>query len=149
VPFTVTISRTERDLGLQGKLLAELPGVLAWIVEGARRYLTDGLEPPDAVEVATESYRADENTIGRFVDDRCVLGDGLWVAVSDLYAAWRGWCTRNGEEHGTQTSFGRRIGELCDVAGAPRFPADRLGTGVRVRTGLRLRPSDDFDGWAS
>jgi phage/plasmid-associated DNA primase len=38
VPFPVTIPRGERDPTLQGKLLAKLAGVLAWIVEGARLY---------------------------------------------------------------------------------------------------------------
>jgi putative DNA primase/helicase len=57
LPFTVTIPRSERDTNLQGKLLAELPGVLRWIVDGARAYLKDGLDPPDEVVAATAHGR--------------------------------------------------------------------------------------------
>ncbi len=151
VPFTVTIPRNDRDPQLQGKLLAELDGVLAWIVEGARLYLDDGLVAPDDVEAATDSYRDDENPVGRFITDRCQVaedGESLWEAASDLYAAWKKWCVVNGEDHGNEKSFGRRMSEQRDDEGNPRFPADRVpgGTRMRVRTGLRLRAADDEGG---
>jgi putative DNA primase/helicase len=146
VPFTVTIPRKDRDPGLQGKLLAELPGVVAWIVDGARRYLEDGLRPPGAVEAATESYREDENPVGRFIAERCYVGPGRWVAASDLYQAWRGWCVANGEDDGTQTLFGRRLTELRDELGEPLFPPDRVGK-TRVRLGLSLVPGDPEGGF--
>jgi putative DNA primase/helicase len=138
VPFTVTIPRRDRDPALQGKLLAELAGVLAWIVEGARLYLDEGLAAPDAVDSATKTYRDEEDVVGRFVADRCDVGRTLWEAASDLYRAWKSWCVVNGEDAGNQTAFGRRLSELRDEAGEPRFPPDRAGK-TRVRMGLRLR----------
>lgn len=144
VPFTVTIPRGDRDPVLQGKLLNELPGVLAWIVEGASLYLTDGLEPPKTVSDATRSYRADESAVGRFVDECCTPGG--WVAAKDLFNAWKRWCFANGEEHGTQTSFGRRLSELYDDAGTQLYPRDQLPSGLRVRTGLHLRDDEAIGG---
>ncbi len=142
VPFTVTIPKNDRDPVLQGKLLNELPGVLAWIVEGARSYLDIGLQPPPTVADATTDYRSDENVVGRFVDECCIAGG--WVAAKDLYNAWKGWCTGNGEDPGTQTGFGRRLSELLDDAGKKRYTPDQLPSGLRVRTGLHLR--DDQQG---
>jgi putative DNA primase/helicase len=141
VPFTVTIPRRERDPGLQGKLLAELPGVLAWIVEGARLYLEEGLQAPDAVESATKTYRDEEDVVGRFIADRCDVGEKFWAVASDLYRAWKGWCIVNGEEAGTQTAFGRRLSELRDETGKQQFPPDRAGQ-TRVRMGLQLRETE-------
>jgi putative DNA primase/helicase len=137
VPFPVTIPRRERDPSLQGRLLAELPGVLAWIVDGARRYITAGLEPPAAVEAATDDYREEESAVGRFITERCQVDPAYWVQAGDLYAAWKGWCVANGEDSGTQTAFGRRLSELRDEAGEQRFPPDSVRA-FRIRRGLRL-----------
>jgi putative DNA primase/helicase len=143
VPFEVTIPRNERDPMLQGKLLAELPGVLAWIVRGARRYLAEGLDPPDAIEDATESYRDDENAVGRFITERCEIGP-YTEPPSVLYASWKDWCIQNGEDDGSLISFTRRLSELRDETGKERFPTDRAGK-VRVRRGLRLLARDEHE----
>jgi putative DNA primase/helicase len=142
VPFTVTIPRRDRDPALQGKLLAELGGILAWIVSGASLYLEEGLDAPDAVETATNAYRDEEDIVGRFIADRCDVGDNTyWTAASDLYGAWKGWCIANGEDPGTQTAFGTRLSEVRDDDGEQRFPSDRVGR-TRVRMGLRVRESE-------
>jgi phage/plasmid-associated DNA primase len=130
--LTVTIPRRERDPALQGKLLAELPGVLAWIVAGARLYIEEGLDPPDTVETATKTYRDEEDVVGRFIADRCDVGGTYWTAASDLYQAWKDWCITNGEDPGTQTAFGTRLSEVRDDLGEQGFPPDRVG-GTRVR----------------
>jgi putative DNA primase/helicase len=138
VPFTVTIPKHERDLMLQGKLLAELEGVLAWIVEGARMYLADGLVPPKKVTEATSEYRDEENLIASFVAEQCETAEGYEVAASVLYAAWRHWCEASNEEPGTQNAFGRRLSDLRDDSGQPLYPT-KATAAARVRLGLRLR----------
>jgi putative DNA primase/helicase len=132
VPFTVTIPRGERDTTLQGKLLAELPGVLRWIVEGAHAYLEHGLDPPEDVVAATEAYREEENLLGAFIADRCEVGSDYVTAASELYASWRKWCEEHGENAGSAKALGMRL----ETAG---FPAVRLPKGTRARSGLRLR----------
>ncbi len=49
IPWDVTIPVEERDLDLASKLEAEASGILNWIVEGARRFLAEGYDPPAAV----------------------------------------------------------------------------------------------------
>ena len=44
----------EQDTDLHAKFLAEGEGILAWIVEGARRWYADGLRKPPEVEAATD-----------------------------------------------------------------------------------------------
>jgi putative DNA primase/helicase len=132
VPFTVTIPESERDLGLQGRLNAELAGVLAWIVEGAVDYLRNGLEPSDGVAAATDAYREEEDVLGAFIADCCVTGAEHTVPAGDLYVAWEAWAKANGEKPGTSNNFGRR---LTDAG----YPHDRDTAGRRIRRGLRLR----------
>jgi putative DNA primase/helicase len=137
VPFTVTIPESERDVGLQGRLNAELAGVLAWIVRGAVDYVRDGLEPSEDVAAATDAYREEEDVLGAFIADRCLVGDEYSITAGALYAAWEAWAKANGEKPGTSNSFGRK---LTDAG----YLLDRDEKGRRIRKGLALRgPLDD------
>jgi putative DNA primase/helicase len=110
VPFTVTIPKTERDPDLAEKLKAEWPGILAWAIDGCLDWQRIGLAPPAAVLGATESYLADEDAIGRFLDERCARDNPDAVEeVKDLYSAWRDWCTACGEYVGSIKRFSRNL----------------------------------------
>jgi putative DNA primase/helicase len=137
VPFTVTIPREEQDRHLQNRLNAELEGVLVWIVQGARAYLKEGLDPPEAVATATEAYREEEDVLGAFIADRCLTGADLSAPAGPLFAAWKEWADAHGENAGTSTSFGRVLTEAGYVA-------DRAPSGRRIRKGIALRgPLDE------
>ena len=97
IPWDVTIPELERDDQLAEKLQAELPGILRWIVEGARKYLTEGFGAPDKVKVATASYRANEDTVARFIADVGVVfvprGE---IPSPELTGAHESWCADAG-----------------------------------------------------
>jgi putative DNA primase/helicase len=95
VPWEVTIPEDERDEDLAAKLEAEAPGILRWVVEGAKRFLAEGITPPEAVRVATDAYRADEDTIGRFIRDVLRIGDG-WVMSIEIKAELEAWADEQG-----------------------------------------------------
>jgi putative DNA primase/helicase len=76
VPWEVTIPDDERDDDLAAKLRAEAPGILRYVVEGARIFLADGLRVPEVVRAATDRYRADEDLVGRFIADALRIGEG-------------------------------------------------------------------------
>jgi putative DNA primase/helicase len=83
VPWDVTIPEHERDLELLDKLHADGEAVLAWVVEGARRFLAEGLAPPEGVRVATAVYRAEEDITGRFVAE-CLHFGRAWAWSADI-----------------------------------------------------------------
>ena len=58
VPFTVTISPSERDPSLAEKLRAEFSGIMQWAVKGCLAWQNEGLNPPSAVRAETESDRS-------------------------------------------------------------------------------------------
>lgn len=110
IPFTVTIPKAERDPHLPEKLEAEWPGILAWAIEGCLEWQRIGLAPPPAVVDATEEYLADEDGLGRFLDERCQTGDLLIMAeVQTLFAAWREWCAENNEFAGSTKRFSQNM----------------------------------------
>jgi P4 family phage/plasmid primase-like protien len=98
VPWQVTIPDNERDEDLARKLQAEAPGILRWIVDGGVRFKAEGLHPPPAVRNATNQYRADEDTIGRFIAEALDIDTtetGLrttWCYSCDIKAELDDWC---------------------------------------------------------
>ncbi len=110
IPFAVQIAEEERDPGLPDKLRAELPGILAWAVRGWRDYQTHGLRTPAVVATATAEYRADSDTLGLFLAERCVTGVDKSAGATDLYNAYTEWATVNGLRALSNVRFGRALG---------------------------------------
>ncbi|MGI8482752.1 MAG: DNA primase family protein, partial [Thermomicrobiales bacterium] len=130
IPFTVTIPDNERDRDLPAKLEAELPGILAWAVEGCRQWLSMGEQPPPAVLQATAQYRRDSDALANWLEDRCELKAEAREQARELYSDYLGYCDRSGEESLKQRTFGTRLTERG-------FGETRTGA-ARFRTGIRL-----------
>jgi len=97
VPFDVVIPEEKQDRELAEKIKAEeSSGLLRWIVEGALEWQKQGLDPPDIIREQTAAYRAAEDVIGQFVEDRCVRLRGVSVRAANLYAAFKQWCSDTG-----------------------------------------------------
>jgi putative DNA primase/helicase len=96
VPWTVTIPDDERDDSLALKLQAEAPGILRWIVDGAKRFHADGgFRPPEVVRAATDQYRKDEDIVGRFVREVLEFDPHTFCYSCDIKAELDAWCDEN------------------------------------------------------
>jgi P4 family phage/plasmid primase-like protien len=111
IPFTVTIPLAERDINFTDKLKPEWPGILQWAVEGCLDWQRIGLQPPKAVLDATEAYLQDQDTLGRWIDERCNL-DPQYAALSgELYHSWKSWAENRGEFIGSRKNFSQALDE--------------------------------------
>lgn len=135
IDFPVTIPPERRDPLLPDRLRVELPGILLWALEGWRRYQAEGLQPPDAVRAATDSYREQSDPLGEFLADRCVVSDNCRVAVAELHKAFTRWAHEAGELPLSRRVFGER---LCSRG----FERIRLTGGVHGWAGVGLRIID-------
>jgi putative DNA primase/helicase len=61
IQWPVSLKEAEQDRSLGERLKGEADGILAWALEGVRRYLQDGLDAPNKVREAGEGYRATNN----------------------------------------------------------------------------------------
>lgn len=111
IPFAVTIPEDEQDKDLGAHLRAELPGILVWAVRGCQEWQQSGLRPPDVVRETTAAYRSDMDSLGRFLDECCVRIDQASIKAGELYDAYKGWCSANGEAALTLTAMGKRLAE--------------------------------------
>lgn len=137
IPFNHQFGSDERDPQLEAKLEAELPGVLAWMVQEAVMWFEGGLAAPKSVMLATHSYRDESDPLAAFFDEACHVGPELTVRARGLYTAYAAWAERSGvplRERLSAQLFGRRVGE--------RFASERdrdgksyCGVGLRSGTG--------------
>ena len=110
IPFVVTIPKTERDPELPEKLRAEWPAILNWAIHGCLEWQRIGLAPPAAVSAATDAYFDDEDAIGRFLEERCVLSEPEALEeVAALFASWRQWAESSGEFLGSAKRFSQAL----------------------------------------
>lgn len=57
-------------------LSAESEGILRWACEGAQQFFERGFDFPEEVTAATQEYRAENDPIGQFVEERCNIEEG-------------------------------------------------------------------------
>ncbi len=130
IPFLVTIPPEQRDKDLPEKLRGELPGILNWMIAGAVRWAAERLRLPAAVRAATDEYMADEDTVSRWIAERCVIDRHATTPTRDLYADWKQFCEENGEYVISQKAFVGRLLERPERFEKWRAPEGR-------RNGLR------------
>ncbi len=142
IHFPVSFYKEGRraDVGLADRIIAsELPGVLNWIIEGARRYHKDGLIDPASVTAATSAYREEVDPVRVFVveaesEGRIVLDPAAQIKSSELYRVYSAWCVDNSLRPMGEAKFGRRM----TAAG---YESHRGTGGVRYRVGLKVNPA--------
>lgn len=116
IPFTVTIPESKQDKQLTEKLAAERPGILAWMVHGCldwQRRKCD-LAFPEAVQKATEEYRADSDHVADFIEERCTDWHGhedqnMRTPKERVYLAYCAWCKGIGEDVLSRNAFNNRL----------------------------------------
>jgi putative DNA primase/helicase len=131
VPFTEVIPDAEQDKHLRDDLLDEAPGILAWAVRGCDAWRTGQLGPPDAVLTATRQYRAEQDLLGDFLDDRCVVEPQASETAQRLYDVYRSWCEGAGEKPVTKKAFAAALRERGFESW--RTNTERGYRGVRLR----------------
>jgi putative DNA primase/helicase len=118
IPFTVTIPEKERDKSFPEKLKAELPGILAWMIQGCLDWQKHGLAPPPAVTSATEAYLEAEDAIATWIEECCERDPNAWEKTTALFASWSAWAEKAGEYVGSLKRFTERLKsrENCGIS---------------------------------
>jgi putative DNA primase/helicase len=105
IPFTVTIPPAERDEHLPDKLKSELPGILAWMIEGCLDWQETGLAPPEIVTADTAQYLEAEDAIAAWIEDCAGRDPNNFEKSTKLFTSWSEWAEKSGEHIGSQKRF--------------------------------------------
>ena len=134
IPFETKPIR--KDVDLPDKLKEEYPAILAWIVEGAKLWLAEGLNPPEVVVKATQEYLEGEDALGRWVEERCVVNPTSEVGTTEAFHDFREWARENNEAKGKDWSQRKFNGEMRSRGFEPA--RDRATRTKKVFRGLEL-----------
>jgi P4 family phage/plasmid primase-like protien len=145
IPFTVQIPQKEQDKKLPEKLKGELPGILAWLVSGCLAWQRHGLEEPEEVTSATSEYRSEMDTLGDFLEERCVTGLNAEATSKELWSEWQDWAEETGEKAGSRQAFGRKLAERGFVSFKYTAGPNKDRTGW-CGVGLKSSAPDPNDG---
>lgn len=148
IPFQNQIKPENKIPDLSNKLVEkEAPQILAWIIQGAKNYLTNGLKEPQKVTKASNEYENEENTLERFIQENIQTNvPGASVKNSELRARYETWCATNGERPMSVTMLGRELK-------SKGFTQNKIpGNGARIWEQILLKdpaPTEDpTDSWA-
>ena len=127
-------SSVEREL--DAKLTAERPGILNWAIQGCLDWQQMGLAPPAAVTAATAAYLEAQDAIAAWIDEQCDRDPNAWERSATLFASWKAWAERSGEQPGDVKRFRDRL----EARGV--FHKREPGTGRTGYQGLKLQKAE-------
>ncbi len=132
LPFNVSFEGRE-DIDLESKLVAELPAILRWAVEGTRKWQERGLVEPASVREAIREYKEEEDDLAEFLDSRTIRQAGATIKASKLYHEYTDWLDPDVKRAGDgleSRQFGKEI--------TKRYKSKRTNGGM-VYHGIALR----------
>ena len=145
LPFDVCYAGRE-DLGLQRRLMQELPGIAAWALEGLRRLSAQGRFTQPQASIA-ESIFIEEafSPLVTFIREVCTIGaDPEAVTFCDeLYVAYRTWAVLHTESHiMPRRTFISAFKDTTRGRGCPYGTRRKGGATRRGFSGLSVRLGD-------
>jgi putative DNA primase/helicase len=136
----------KEDRGLEARLMAELPGILFWALDGM--FELEDQEQFTVPESAAEAHASMEGLSSphtTFAEEMCNRDETAAVPCQELFQAWQRWCERQGrKDAGNAAVFGRDL-----RAALPWISRRRVGgRGERewAYQGLSMRDDTDDEG---
>lgn len=129
--FDRKFTESEKDPFLEGKLLEERDGILQWMLEGTRMYLTDGLKLSQRIRSENATYRKDSDLLGEFLSDVMEVDPTEKINQQIAYQHLNNWCKDNGFRNFSKKSFTQRLYERGFI--------ESKSSNTRFYVGLKLR----------
>lgn len=138
IHFNQVIPTNAQDPNLLDKLKSEGPGILNWALSGLSDYRKNDLCIPAIISAATDAYRDDQDIVGEWITDHCIVTAGALTSKDTIYKAYRAWAIAHGHKPLAQSRLTRKLSERGHTRDA----------GKRNVTGLDLN-DDGFKAAAS
>jgi P4 family phage/plasmid primase-like protien len=120
------------DRMLKEKLLAEAPGILAWMIKGCLAWQQRGLDPPASVIDCTTEFFADHDTLGEWIEQNCSIDPKAKTSNEELFTDWKMFCSV------ADVYAGGRI-EFIENLRKRGFAKTRIDNSKRGMLGLKIK----------
>ncbi len=127
------------DDTLTARLLAELPGIFRWALDGRDRLKERRrfIQPQSGAKALDELADAN-NPVRAFVRDECEVGDHE-IAKEELWHEYRLWCDKVGRVPGTYQTFCGTVIETFGPAGIVAVDKRMGKDKIKIFRGLRVK----------
>lgn len=136
IPFTQVFTGARVDTRLPEKLQAEYPGILAWAIEGARKWAASGLAIPLSVVESSREYMEENNDITLWINEECEVDPAASTSIKVLYTSFSRWKMGSGEHPQSIKLFSQRLERF--------YKKHKTGSGM-VFQGVKVCEFADFD----
>jgi P4 family phage/plasmid primase-like protien len=130
------------DFELKGKLMAELPGIFNWAMQGLQKiYAGERIESPPSAKEIQKQLLDGTSFLPGFIEDFCDVGPEFSVDKRELFEAYKEACTSDGHYPQALNRFYRDLYSSVNGISEKRVQAHRQIR--KMITGIRLK---DFGG---
>lgn len=139
IPFNRTFTEEERDVDMAEKLRAELPGVVAWAIEGAKRlvdnnYVFTKTEATEEMAVELQNFISSAIMFFRESYVKVESKDSKYfISNEKLYKEYVDWCDKHGKKKMSSHVFLKDIRNNLDVPEMVGTENGQLKRGMHVR----------------
>ena len=113
--FNRRFAPEEMDRNLINKLIEEKEGILAWMLEGAKRLMqNDAFSIGEGIDQATHNFMASMNPVLAFLEEKCCQGAQHKVPAPLLFAEYKAWSADSAHKPLSKSRFYEQIINLCD-----------------------------------
>lgn len=112
VPFTRCFKGEARDESLEHKIVeAEADGVLSWVIEGAKRLMTQGkFSHAQEMDEALEQYKVESDSVKSFLDENNYVPDNQEIiSLQRLFDEYNSYCKNSNYHPCSKTTFSKRF----------------------------------------
>lgn len=132
-----TPTERQRDPNLPVKLLAEAPGILAWLVRGCIKWQERGLDPPEQIRFEVEQLRQSEDHFGRWFETAMEpTSSTIAINFADIYGRYKAWYLEEVSDKDTYLDSKIKVSTRLQKEG---FTRDAKG-GIAKFVGLQFKP---------
>lgn len=98
ITFDRHFDEKEQDKTLKNRLKTpeNMSGIFNWMLEGLKRYQSEGIIVPQCVLDATKEYRESQDKLNMFITDTLEERNDGVLTVKEVYSEYLLWCQNNG-----------------------------------------------------
>jgi putative DNA primase/helicase len=142
------------DIDLEGRLMAELPAILQWGLDGLadlnkERRITEPAASRESVQMLVDLV----SPIGAFVREVLIEEKDEMVETKALYRQYEAWCGENGRSAGSVQKWSSDLHSVLPYVRTDFRPKVNGKAQPRCTTGVKLNPEwvtrerEEHDGW--
>jgi putative DNA primase/helicase len=123
ISFPHTVPKEKRDPGLKFAVRNSISEhILAWIVEGAMKYLAKGkLEEPSSIKQAVADYQESQDVFKIFLEESVIVSPGSETSLFEMFTAYQQWNDRIKQFpiklpvfRQKMNDYGHQVGKMAD-----------------------------------